>query len=71
MTDCVAFVKDVWGYLAVGGVVLAVVLGYGVLKLKDFLPVLKTLLSVNQEYPLGTWACLSLNILYLQIRNGW
>lgn len=57
MSECVAFLNDVWGYAAAVLVFLVAVAGYGALKLKDFLPVLKTLLSVTQEYPLGTWNC--------------
>jgi hypothetical protein len=57
MGECVALIKDYWGYIvAVVGIVLLIG-GYGVVKLKDFLPVLKTLLSTTQDYPLGTWNC--------------
>jgi hypothetical protein len=58
MTECIALIKDYWGYVAAVVGVGILVSGYGVLKLKDFLPVLKTLLSTTQDYPLGTWNCL-------------
>jgi hypothetical protein len=57
MSECVTFLTEVWGYLVAGGILLVALAGYGALKLKDFLPVLKTLFSVSQEYPLGTWNC--------------
>jgi hypothetical protein len=57
MGECVALIKDYWGYAATGAAALLLVGGYGLLKLRDFLPVIQTLLSTNQDYPLGTWNC--------------
>ena len=57
MDQCLTLIWELPAYVSViaSGVVLAC--GYGILKLKDFWPVLKTLLSTSQDYPLGAWNC--------------
>lgn len=57
MGECIGVLREYWGYAAMLATLVLLIGGYGAIKLKDFLPVLKTLFSAMQEYPLGTWNC--------------
>jgi hypothetical protein len=58
MGPCVDLLREYWGVAAFGTAMLLFIGGYGVIKLKHFLPVLRTLVSNAQEYPVGSWNCL-------------